>query len=125
MIEYTFRRRGARGAAYTTIVGGGPNATVLHYVTNDQKLRDEQLVLIDAGCELEGYASDVTRTYPVGGRFSGPGRALYEVVLAAQQAALEACRPGETLPGDTRRRDAQARRGPRRPRAARPATSTS
>jgi Xaa-Pro aminopeptidase len=97
-IEYAFRRRGARGAAYTTIVGGGANATVLHYVRNDQKLRDDELVLIDAGCELEGYASDVTRTYPVGGRFSGPGRALYEVVLAAQQAALAACRPGGTLP---------------------------
>jgi Xaa-Pro aminopeptidase len=99
VIEYTFRRRGARGAAYTTIVGGGPNATVLHYIRNDRKLRDEQLVLIDAGCELEGYASDVTRTYPVGGRFSGPGRALYEAVLAAQQAALEACLPGQTLHG--------------------------
>jgi Xaa-Pro aminopeptidase len=97
-IEYTFRRRGARGAAYTTIVGGGRNATVLHYVRNDQKLREDELVLIDAGCELQGYASDVTRTYPVGGRFSGPGRALYEVVLAAQHAALERCRPGETLP---------------------------
>ena len=97
-IEYTFRRRGARGAAYATIVGGGSNATVLHYVANDQKLRDGELVLIDAGCELEGYASDVTRTYPVGGRFTGPGRALYEVVLAAQAAALEQCRPGATLP---------------------------
>ena len=97
VIEYTFRRRGARGPAYTTIVGGGPNATVLHYISNDQKLRDEQLVLIDAGCELEGYASDVTRTYPVGGRFSGPGRALYEAVLEAQQAALQACRPRQTL----------------------------
>jgi Xaa-Pro aminopeptidase len=98
VIEYTIRRLGACGVAYTTIVGGGPNATVLHYITNDQKLRDEQLVLIDAGCELEGYASDVTRTYPVGGRFSGPGRALYEVVLAAQEAAFGACRPGEALP---------------------------
>jgi Xaa-Pro aminopeptidase len=98
VIEYTFRRRGARGAAYTTIVGGGENATVLHYVTNDQKLREDQLVLIDAGCELEGYASDVTRTYPVGGRFTGPGRAVYELVLAGQQAALERCRPGATLP---------------------------
>jgi Xaa-Pro aminopeptidase len=97
-LEYSFRRRGAHGAAYTTIVGGGRNATVLHYVTNDCKLRAEELVLIDAGCELEGYASDVTRTYPVGGRFSGPGRAVYEVVLAAQQAALEECRPGRTLP---------------------------
>jgi Xaa-Pro aminopeptidase len=97
-IEYAFRRRGARGPAYTTIVGGGSNATVLHYVRNDQKLRADSLVLVDAGCELEGYASDVTRTYPVDGRFHGAGRAVYEVVLAAQQAALERCRPGETLP---------------------------
>ncbi len=97
-LEYTFRRRGAHGAAYTTIVGGGNNATILHYVRNDQRLRDRELVLIDAGCELEYYASDVTRTYPIGGRFEGPGRALYEVVLAAQKAALEACRPGATLP---------------------------
>jgi Xaa-Pro aminopeptidase len=99
VIEYTFRRRGARGPAYTSIVGGGRNATVLHYVTNDSKLRAEELVLIDAGCELEGYASDVTRTYPVGGHFSGPGRAIYEVVLGSQQAALAECRPGGTLPG--------------------------
>src|SRR5262245_17262353 len=97
-LEYTFRRRGARGPAYTSIVGGGANATVLHYVRNDQKLAESDLVLIDAGCELEGYASDVTRTYPVGGRFSGPARALYEVVLASQMAALERCRPGSTLP---------------------------
>ena len=98
VLEYGFRRRGARGPAYTTIVGGGPNATVLHYVRNDQKLSADTLVLVDAGCELEGYASDVTRSYPVGGRFAGPARELYEVVLAAQQAALERCRPGETLP---------------------------
>ncbi len=97
-IEYTFRRRGSSGAAYSTIVGGGGNATVLHYVSNDQKLRDGELVLVDAGCELEGYASDLTRTYPVGGRFTGPARALYEVVLAAQAAAFELCRPGKTLP---------------------------
>jgi Xaa-Pro aminopeptidase len=97
-IEYAFRRRGARGAAYTTIVGGGENATVLHYVRNDQKLRQGELVLVDAGCELEGYASDVTRTWPIGGEFSGPGRALYEVVLAAQHAALAACAPGRSLP---------------------------
>ena len=97
-LEYTFRRRGARGPAYTSIVGGGSNATILHYVRNDQKLREEELVLIDAGCELEGYASDVTRTYPIGGRFTGPARALYEIVLAAQEAALALCRPGGTLP---------------------------
>jgi Xaa-Pro aminopeptidase len=98
VIEYTFRRRGARGPAYPTIVGGGGNAAVLHYIDNDQKLREGELVLIDAGCELDGYASDVTRTYPVGGRFSGPGRAIYQVVAAAQRAALEQCRPGVTLP---------------------------
>ncbi len=97
VLEYHFRRRGARGAAYASIVGGGSNATVLHYVRNDQKLREGELVLVDAGCELEGYASDVTRTYPIGGRFSGPGRAVYQVVLAAQQAALAASRPGGTL----------------------------
>jgi Xaa-Pro aminopeptidase len=95
---HVFRRRGASGPAYTPIVGSGVNATVLHYVRNDQKLGDGELVLIDAGCELASYASDVTRTYPVGGRFSGPGRALYEVALAAQLAALERCRPGATLP---------------------------
>ena len=95
---HAFRRRGASGPAYTPIVGSGSNATVLHYVRNDQKLSDGELVLIDAGCELENYASDVTRTYPVGGRFSGAGRALYEVVLASQTAALEHCRPGATLP---------------------------
>jgi Xaa-Pro aminopeptidase len=98
VLDYTFRRRGARGPAYTTIVAAGSNATVLHYVRNDCKLRAGGLVLVDAGCELEGYASDVTRTYPVGGRMSGPGRDLYQVVLAAQAAALERCRPGSTLP---------------------------
>jgi Xaa-Pro aminopeptidase len=98
VIGYTFRRRGARGAAYASIVGGGRNATVLHYVSNDQKLNADEVVLIDAGCELEGYASDVTRTYPIGGRFSEPCRAIYEVVLAAQTAALEKCRPGSTIP---------------------------
>jgi len=97
-LEYSFRRRGARGPAYTTIVGSGANATVLHYVRNDQKLREGELVLVDAGCELGGYASDVTRTYPIGGRFAGAGRAVYELVLAAQEAALARCRPGATLP---------------------------
>jgi Xaa-Pro aminopeptidase len=96
-LNYAFRRRGSAGPAYATIVGGGRNATVLHYVTNDQPLRDGDLVLIDAGCELEGYASDVTRTYPVGGRFDGAAREVYEVVLEAQRRALEAARPGATL----------------------------
>ncbi len=97
-LEYAFRRRGSAGVAYNSIVGGGKNATILHYVANDQKLRGAELVLIDAACELDGYASDVTRTYPVGGAFSGPQRAIYEVVLAAQLASLEASKPGATLP---------------------------
>jgi len=96
-LDSTFRRRGASGPAYTTIVGGGRNATVLHYVTNDQPLRDGDLVLVDAGCELAGYASDVTRTYPVGGKLTGPARAVYEVVLAAQEASLAVSKPGATL----------------------------
>ncbi len=97
VLDYTFRRRGARGPAYDSIVGGGANACVLHYIRNDQKLENGTLVLIDAGCELDGYASDVTRTYPVGGRFEGPARAIYDAVLDAQLAALDVARPGGTL----------------------------
>jgi Xaa-Pro aminopeptidase len=96
-LEYTFRRLGGSGPAYTSIVAGGRNATTLHYTTNDKKLASGEFVLIDAACELEGYASDVTRTYPVGGSMTGPGRAIYEVVLAAQEGALSECRPGTTL----------------------------
>jgi Xaa-Pro aminopeptidase len=96
-IECVFRKRGASGPAYTTIVGGGVNATVLHYITNDQKLNDGEVVLVDAGCELEGYASDVTRTFPIGGRFGKAERAIYDIVLAAQLASLEVCKPGNTL----------------------------
>jgi Xaa-Pro aminopeptidase len=97
-LEYAFRRRGSAGPAYRSICGGGKNATCLHYVANDQKLANGTLLLVDAACELHGYASDVTRTYPVGGTFSGAQRAVYEVVLAAQLTALEAARPGATLP---------------------------
>jgi Xaa-Pro aminopeptidase len=97
-LEYAFRRRGSAGPAYGSICGGGKNATCLHYVANDQKLANGTLLLIDAACELEGYASDVTRTYPVGGSFSGAQRAIYEVVLAAQLASLDAAKPGATLP---------------------------
>ncbi|SFV15713.1 Xaa-Pro aminopeptidase [Pseudoduganella namucuonensis] len=92
---YEFRLNGAQAPAYTTIVAAGANACVLHYVANNAQTRDGDLVLIDAGCELDGYASDVTRTYPVNGRFSAPQRALYELVLAAQAAALQAIRPGQ------------------------------
>lgn len=97
-LGHAFRRLGGSGPAYSPIVGGGKNAAILHYVVNDQRLRGGDLCLIDAGVELDSYASDVTRTYPVGGRFQGPGRAVYEVVLAAQEAGLAACRPGTTLP---------------------------
>ncbi len=97
VLDYTFRRRGAAGPAYDSIVGSGSNATVLHYIANRDVLRAGDAVLIDAGCELEGYASDVTRVYPVGGEFAGPTRDLYQVVLAAQKAALETSQPGQTL----------------------------
>ena len=91
---HEFRVRGSEHPAYGSIVAGGANACVLHYVSNDDVLRDGDLLLIDAGCELESYASDITRTFPVNGRFSGPQRDLYELVLAAQAAAVAATRPG-------------------------------
>ncbi|MFO1364323.1 MAG: aminopeptidase P N-terminal domain-containing protein [Burkholderiales bacterium] len=91
---YEFRRRGAQFPAYWPIVAGGANACVLHYRDNSQRLADGDLLLIDAGCELDGYAADITRTFPVNGVFSGPQRALYELVLAAQAAAIAQVRPG-------------------------------
>jgi Xaa-Pro aminopeptidase len=91
---HEFRRNGAQFPAYSPIVAGGPNACVLHYVFNDAPLRDGELLLIDAGCELDGYASDITRTFPVGGRFSPGQREVYEVVLAAQKAAMDKVRQG-------------------------------
>ena len=93
---HEFRRRGAQAPAYGSIVAGGPNACVLHYVSNDARLQEGDLVLIDAGCELDGYASDITRTFPVGPRFSAAQREVYEIVLAAQAAAVAATRPGRT-----------------------------
>ena len=91
---HEFRRHGSQAPAYGSIVAGGANACVLHYVENDGLLRDGDLLLIDAGCELDGYASDITRTFPVNGRFSGPQKATYELVLAAQAAAIATTRPG-------------------------------
>ena len=91
---YEFRRNGAQAPAYNSIVAAGANACVLHYSANNAQSRDGDLVLIDAGCELDGYASDITRTYPVNGRFSPAQRSLYELVLAAQEAALNAVRIG-------------------------------
>ena len=96
---HEFRRSGAQAPAYTPIVATGANACVLHYVANNAQCRDGDLVLIDAGCEFDSYAADITRTYPVNGRFSAPQRALYELVLAAQAAALSAIRPGALYTG--------------------------
>jgi len=96
LLDYTFRRRGGTGSAYGNIVAGGANACILHYRENDRALRAGELCLVDAGCEWDFYASDVTRTFPVGGRFSAEQRALYEVVLRAQAAALACIRPGAT-----------------------------
>ena len=93
---HTFYAGGAQAPAYTSIVAGGGNACVLHYVTNRDALRDGDLLLIDAGCELDGYASDITRTFPVNGKFSAAQKDAYEVVLAAQAAAIAAVRPGAT-----------------------------
>src|SRR5262245_34795647 len=91
---HEFRRHGAQFPAYSPIVAGGPNACVLHYVFNDAPLRDGEMLLIDAGCELDGYASDITRTFPIGGRFSPAQRDAYDIVLAAQKAAMDKVRPG-------------------------------
>ena len=91
---YAFRKRGARFPAYTPIVASGANACILHYNANDAQTRDGDLVLIDAGCEFDSYASDITRTFPVNGRFSAPQKQLYELVLRAQEAALAAIVPG-------------------------------
>jgi Xaa-Pro aminopeptidase len=91
---HEFRRHGSQFPAYGSIVATGANACVLHYRAGDAELRDGDLVLIDAGCELDSYASDITRTFPVNGKFSGPQKTLYEIVLAAQQAAIAATKPG-------------------------------
>ncbi|MBY0575577.1 MAG: Xaa-Pro aminopeptidase [Gallionellaceae bacterium] len=91
---HEFCRHGARHPAYTSIVAGGANACTLHYVGNDAQLKDGELLLIDAGCELDGYASDITRTFPVNGHFSVVQKDLYEIVLAAQAAAIAAAQPG-------------------------------
>jgi Xaa-Pro aminopeptidase len=91
---YEFRRAGAQFPAYWPIVAGGANACVLHYVFNNAPLADGDLLLIDAGCELDGYASDITRSFPVNGRFSAAQREVYEIVLAAQLAAIEKVRAG-------------------------------
>lgn len=92
---HEFYRRGAQAPAYTSIVAGGANACTLHYNANNAQLRDGDLLLIDAGCELDGYASDITRTFPVNGKFSPAQKDLYQLVLAAQAAAITKVAPGQ------------------------------
>lgn len=92
---HEFRRQGAQSPAYTSIVAAGANTCVLHYPAGHAEARDGDLVLIDAACEVDGYAADITRTFPANGRFSPEQRAVYDVVLAAQLAAIERIRPGE------------------------------
>ncbi|MDQ2963625.1 MAG: aminopeptidase P N-terminal domain-containing protein [Pseudomonadota bacterium] len=96
-LAHEFLRLGAQAVAYPSIVASGPNACVLHYRDNDRQTQAADLLLIDAGCEYQGYASDITRTFPVGGRFSGAQKAVYELVLAAQLACIEAIRPGKAF----------------------------
>ena len=92
---HEFRRNGSQYPAYGSIVATGANSCVLHYRAGDAEIRDGDLVLIDAGCELDSYASDITRTFPANGKFSGPQKALYEIVLAAQNAAIAETAPGK------------------------------
>lgn len=93
---YEFAKQGARFAAYPSIVGSGRNACILHYIENNCELKDGDLVLIDAGCEYQFYASDITRTFPVSGKFSAPQKAIYELVLKAQLAGIAQAKPGNT-----------------------------
>jgi len=97
VLHHTFLGQGSTGAGYTPIVAGGHNATILHYVTNRDELRDGDLLLIDAGCEVQYYTADITRTFPVGKRFTEPQRQVYEAVLLAQEAAIDTCRVGRTF----------------------------
>ncbi|GMM85795.1 Xaa-Pro aminopeptidase [Pseudoalteromonas sp. MTN2-4] len=96
-LHHHYAMNGARYPAYGTIVGSGNNANILHYTENSDNLKAGDLVLIDSGCELEGYAADITRTFPVSGKFSEPQKTIYELVLKAQAAAFEHVKPGGTL----------------------------
>ncbi len=96
LLEQYFRRHGAAGPSYTSIVGSGANATILHYVNNDGELHDGDLLLVDAGAEVKGYASDITRTFPVNGRYSPAQREIYDVVLETQISCVDMVRPGTT-----------------------------
>ncbi len=96
-IDFTFRSRGGKGPGYTTIVGAGENATILHYVENSCAIADGDLVLVDAGCEYGWYTADITRTWPASGRFTAAQRRIYDLVLTVQKAAIAMIRPGVTL----------------------------
>jgi Xaa-Pro aminopeptidase len=97
IIDYTFRRRGGNGPGYTTIVGAGENATILHYVENRCAIAEDDLVLVDAGCEYGYYTADITRTFPARGKFVGAGREVYGLVLDVQKSAIAMARPGVTI----------------------------
>ena len=99
VIEYTFRRNGAERPAFPSIVGSGPFSTILHYDRNDRQMREGDLVVVDIGAEYSAYAADVTRTYPVSGRFTPRQREIYQIVLDAQKAALDRVRPGVRIGG--------------------------
>jgi len=96
-ILHEFNRHGARFPSYNTIVGGGENGCILHYTENESQMRDGDLVLIDAGCEYQGYAGDITRTFPVNGKFTAPQRAIYDIVLESLETALQLYRPGTSM----------------------------
>ena len=97
LVESYMRDRGATGIAYNSIVGGGGNATILHYIENNQPLKDGDLILIDAGAEYKGYAADITRTFPVNGKFTQAQRDVYDVVLDVQMQCIEATKTGNTV----------------------------
>jgi len=99
LLEHDFRRAGASGPGYSSIVGGGDNATILHYVENDAMLLPNTLVLVDAGAEWESFSADITRTYPISGKFTPAQRDLYAIVLAANEAGIAMTMPGHTIDG--------------------------
>jgi Xaa-Pro aminopeptidase len=107
IVEYVFTSRGAQSPAYPTIVASGANLTTIHYSTNRERVPDGSLVLVDAGAEVDYYCGDLTRTWPISGKFSAEQRAVYEIVLAANLKAIETCKPGKTFNADVN--DAAAR----------------
>ncbi len=96
-VDYAFRSQGATGPSYPSIIASGPNAATLHYISNDREMRTGELLLIDAGAEYDFYAADITRTSPIGARFTGLQRSMYEVVLDAQLKAIDVIKPGAHL----------------------------